>query len=440
MTILPRIILLTSLILVLSLLTGKSFAREHKPLGLAHGAGVWVNIWNYPKDDLDSYFNNLKKHGIANYFIQTSRSNTASIKHPEELGLIIEACHRQNIRIIGWSFGELIDPILDAEKMIDAANFKSQNMEQLDGIASNLEKNLEPWRIEKYSKHLRSKVGKTYPILAVVYSPLNKASEVKRIPWPQIARDFDVIAPMCYWSGKTQKQSAYQYTKASIDEVRRLSQRSDIELHIIGDGMGTESAQVLEFMRACKEKGVPSASLYPNFKVTPDQLLTLKHYDEYFEPNSRFAFSAYREMLNSACLESPLSLDPCELISRGNFYKLLVKRLNIGAKAQNNNQNNNIDDINAYHMLMTNGLLVYKPKEASANEFLNAPISSDEAFHLLARSVDKNAQKSLKSKRFDTWFTQPVQAAVISKTNKFNQNLTYLDAAKIVFQASLSFN
>ena len=40
--------------------------------GIADGAGVWVNMWNYPAD-ADSYCLKLYANGIRNIFIQTSR-------------------------------------------------------------------------------------------------------------------------------------------------------------------------------------------------------------------------------------------------------------------------------------------------------------------------------------------------------------------------------
>lgn len=53
-----------------------------RPYGIADGAGIWVNMWNYPAE-ADSYCLKLYASGIRNIFIQTSRSNTDAVCNPE---------------------------------------------------------------------------------------------------------------------------------------------------------------------------------------------------------------------------------------------------------------------------------------------------------------------------------------------------------------------
>jgi hypothetical protein len=199
--------LFLSLALICSFFTkvDSNAANNRGPEGLADGAGIWVNMWNYPQSDYEGYCQGLHAKGIRNVFIQTSRSNTEAITHPEQLGELIDACHRYKIRIIAWSFAELSNVSRDADKMISAAQFVSPKGQHMDALAANLEKKLDQPVVEAYSKKIRDAVGPNFPMIAVVYSPLNQAPQVAHIPWKTLDKYYDVIAPMNYWNSKYKK-------------------------------------------------------------------------------------------------------------------------------------------------------------------------------------------------------------------------------------------
>lgn len=70
------------------------------PEGLADGSGIWMNMWNYPNEDYESFCLKLNAKGIRNLFVQVSRSNTEAICHPDKLGPLIDACHRYKIHVL----------------------------------------------------------------------------------------------------------------------------------------------------------------------------------------------------------------------------------------------------------------------------------------------------------------------------------------------------
>lgn len=107
--------------------------------GIADGAGVWINMWNYPAD-ADSYCLKLYSNGIRNIFIQSSRSNTEAICNPQGLSRLLNAAHRYQMRVIAWSFDELGNPTTDAKKVIAVANFSNAEGQRVDAVAANLEK------------------------------------------------------------------------------------------------------------------------------------------------------------------------------------------------------------------------------------------------------------------------------------------------------------
>ena len=225
--------------------------------------------------------------------------------------------------MIAWSFAELQNPQSDANKLIEAAHFQSATGQHIDAVAANMEKDLSPAKVEVYSHRLRENLGANYPMIAVVYSPLNLAPQVAQIPWKMLGHYYDVIAPMNYWNSKYKKLEPYEYTLSTIKKVRELVGRPDIEVHIIGDGMGTTSESITKFMKACHDGEATSASLYPNQRMTVDQMDCLSHYSEFFPVNSRFRLAAFQRAAlkdySSNVVETPANVDPSQTDESGRF-------------------------------------------------------------------------------------------------------------------------
>ena len=426
--------------------------KDDAATGLADGAGTWVNIWHYPEGDLDHYFRNLKEHGIRNVFLQTSRSNTPAIVSPGKMGEIIDAAHRHGVRVMAWSFAELFNPDADAEKMVQACEFTSATGQHVDGAAPNLEKNLEPARIEKYAQHLRQKLGQNYPLIAVVYSPLNKCFEVKRISWPLLAKYFDTIAPMIYWNSKYEKIEPYSYTVKSIQKIRELSGKPDLEISAIGDGMGSNAAAITEFMKSCRDAEATGISLYPNHIMTDEQMEAIARHPDYIKSNARFRMAAFRQYVRDGHLDSPPGLDPSKAVSRREFYKLVVHLLHPAfvagkndSKSRNANMPTAIECKNAsgpeaFQILINAGLVAGIPEASSIDGLLDASIYPEEAVSLIASILEMDmAHKAAAQRtnhRFDRWFVPSAQAEMKQKPGSTSQSVNYLDAAQMVLQAS----
>jgi hypothetical protein len=411
------------------------------PPGLADGSGIWVNLWNYPTANFDDYAQNLYATGVRNLFIQTSRSNTVAITQPLELGQIIESCHKYKIRVIAWSFAELHNPRADANKLIEAARFRTPSGERLDAIAPNLEKNLHKEAVEAYSQALRDALGAGYPMVAVVYSPLNRAPQVAITPWKTLDRYYDVIAPMAYWNGRYQTIDAYTYTRKTVERIRELTGRPDVEVHVIGDGMGTGASEIREFLRACGDVGAQTASLYPNQKTTAEQFTALSLYDDYMPTNSRQRLSVLRDLMSKGVVKSG-RFDPTRALSRGEFFDITAAALrlpNTAAQSQS-----------GFELLASRGVFEALAGECpgfGSQSELTSPISLEEGkrFALAAKQVlsspaqrrrgSKNKAPSYltmnKPSRADRLFAAPAFAENRNSSSGSSKNLNYLDAAEI---------
>jgi len=430
------------------------------PPGMAEGSGVWVNLWNYPKNDIEGYCQKLYGNGIRNLFIQTSRSTTQAITQPVELSQVIEACHKYHIRVIAWSFAELKNPIGDADKMIEAARFRTPSGDRLDGIAPNLENNLSKAAVETYSKHIRDAIGSGYPMMAVVYSPLNRAPAVAMTPWKVLAKHYDVIAPMAYWNGRYQTVDAYTYTKQTVERVRQLTEKPDVEVHVIGDGMGTRANEITEFIRACRDVGAQSASLYPNQRTTEEQFGAMARYSDLMPANSRHRLEVLRTLLSRGVVASPPTFDPARAMSRGEFMKVVAHGLKV------NNAGDSHAAFDYFKQLGVVDLVALEFPEMAVDDDLVSPISlqAGQKFVSLAKKAVASQAKARgkagkkpavapvsssssyltinRPTRVDRLFAAPVFAAASerpqgtpvaldAKYNNKQHHINYLDAAQL---------
>jgi hypothetical protein len=432
------------------------------PSGLADGPGVWVNMWNYPSDP-ESYCLKLHASGVRNIFIQTSRSNTEAISNPNQLGPLIECGHRYKMRLIAWSFAELKNPSADADKLIAAARFRSAKGERVDAVAANLENDLSQPKVEAYSAKIKEALGASYPMVAVVYSPLNHAPQVAHIPWRTLDKYYGVIAPMNYWNSKYERIEPYSYTLQTIKKIRQLVGRPDVEIHVIGDGMGTHPDSIEKFLAACRTGAATSASLYPNQKMTEEQLSCLSQYPQYFALNSRFRLAAYRELVKRGTLVLPALTDPADAITRGEFYCLLVRQIDPASLKHLAVLPDNQPEPTMFNLSALTGpdaleilsrLNVVKAQKQILDTypaFLAETVEPKEALETVAALMQ--ARESLKetpkqakaakgsrllnniSAKAERLFVQPAYAEG-RKTQSEAQPLSYLDAAQFVLQAS----
>lgn len=419
----------------------------HYPPGISDGAGIWVNLWNYPTKDFEQYAENLYASGVRNLWIQTSRSNTPAISQPNELGQIIEACHKYKIRVIAWSFAELHNTKADAEKLIFAARFRSANGDRLDGIAPNLEKNLHKEAVESYSKHLREALGDGYPMVAVVYSPLNRAPAVAITPWKTLDKYYQVIAPMAYWNGRYQTIDAYTYTKRTVERIRELTGRSDVEVHVIGDGMGTHAPEIKEFLRACADAGAQSASLYPNQRTTTEQFTAMSRYDDFMPLNSRERLTLVRDLMSKGLIGQGGRFDPAKPMSRGDLFRLTANALNVRGGE---------DSGSAFAYFQRLGVIdnvARRYPEIAMAEEMSSPVSFDTAGAFVSAAKQAVASQKHGGKaprrqenqymtmsrpsRADRLFVAPAYAAQESlkaPQAKGDRHMSYFDAAQLLHE------
>ncbi|MCH2227265.1 MAG: hypothetical protein MK033_05775 [Candidatus Caenarcaniphilales bacterium] len=240
------------------------------------GKGIWVNLWNYPLD-LKAFVDRLDEFDIDTVYLQVNRSTTEVFKHQDKIDEILKACHEEDIKVIGWSYAYLIDVKSDANKFIRPALYVSPDGESFDAFAADIEENTKPAAVEAYTDLIKSSLPEKYPMIAIVFSP-----KIKSVyPWKYIANNWDILMPMVYWHGlkKRNLQTVADFVSASINNLRELTGKQDLNIHMITDGERTTPHEVAVSLEVARKLKVNSGvSVYPEHLVSDTILEVLKDF------------------------------------------------------------------------------------------------------------------------------------------------------------------
>ena len=268
-------------ILILALVVLCSFLPTYAGKLITDGKGMWINIWNYPANP-DMFCEYLKSNGIDTIYLQISRSTTPAISNPIKLNQIIKSAHSRNMKVIGWTYSFLKEPLSDAEKFIKAVFYKTPEGDSLDGMAADIEEVTNSRAIEIFASTVRKSVGFDYPLIAITFSPLSKAIP-KNYAWGTITNHFDIIAPMTYWHGlpklRTEK-GAYNYTAQTIKKIKEITKKDNLKIHLIGDGQQTSRSEITGFLKAANDYHVNAGvSIYPWYTPKDHQVEALGRFE-----------------------------------------------------------------------------------------------------------------------------------------------------------------
>ncbi len=258
---------------LLNSLENKSY-KERMITQLNNSKGTWVNLWNYPKD-LNQFIHRLQKFNIDTVYLQVNRSNTENFKLKKELDQILKAAHDHNIKVVGWSYCYLEDIEADANKFLAIAQYVSPDNESFDATAADIEENTSLWAVKNYTHKIKSQLSSDYPLIAIVYSPKIKQD----YPWEYVANNWDVLMPMTYWHGLKNRnnETVYNFVKESITELRKLSKKENLNIHLITDGDRTNYNEVAISVQAAKDNGIANAiSIYPEHLASDAMLESLR--------------------------------------------------------------------------------------------------------------------------------------------------------------------
>jgi hypothetical protein len=239
------------------------------------GVGSWLdifagNVWWQPNAVAAS----LAEHGVTTLYLQTGNySQSSAVVRPRAVAALIDAAHAYGIDVVAWYLPSLTDVARDEQRALAAIRFRTQDGGRFDSFALDIEATLvrsvaaRNARLLDLSADLRRAVGPAYPLGAIIPSPVGMIRHPHywpEFPYAELARFYDAILPMAYFTHVTHAASAaYAYARDDVVMIRTLTHRPGVVIHLIGGlASGAPPAAFAAFDQAAADCGVAGLSLY----------------------------------------------------------------------------------------------------------------------------------------------------------------------------------
>jgi|SRR5579884_190041 len=253
------------------------------------GLGSWLDIFAS-----DSWANpamivaRAKADGVRTLYLQTSNySQTAAVVRPAAVGRFVDAAHAAGMRVVAWYLPGLERPQLDARRALAAIRFRSRSGQAFDGFALDIEASivgdvrLRNHRLLSLARLLRRRVGGSYPLGAIVPSPIGMERHPHywpAFPYAPLAETFDAFLPMAYFSYYAHTpQAAFVYARRVITMLRAHVGPQPLVHMIAGSSTRMPAALLQGFAEAVAACGAQGISLYAFPETSANDWDVLRH-------------------------------------------------------------------------------------------------------------------------------------------------------------------
>jgi hypothetical protein len=248
-----------------------------------HGKGMWV--WKFDQTeggDPGAIVARAVRAGLRQLWVRVGSSYNGFYA-AADLEALIGSAHAAGLKVIGWGFPYLYDPLRDARWTAEALGWRGPNGEQLDGFSADIEKSTEGValsrrRIAVYLGAVRRAAGDRL-VVATVYRPTDLNWTTGAYPYRTIARYVDAFAPMVYWGCTDPREAAVQ-------ALKRLATLRPV--HLIGQAynMGPEGGrpvspsprEISSFLSVGHRRGALGASFWDWQEMTAGEWRALTEF------------------------------------------------------------------------------------------------------------------------------------------------------------------
>jgi hypothetical protein len=152
--------------------------------------------------DANKVVKKAKALGLTHLYTRLG-SSKGGFYAQKELDKLLPVAHAAGIKVIGWDFVYLVDPIADAVRSKAEIDYTTPDGHKIDAFSADIETgaegvNLTAEGAAAYGAKLRELAGPNYPLIATVPRPSPK----RFFPFAEATAAFDAIAPMVYWQNR----------------------------------------------------------------------------------------------------------------------------------------------------------------------------------------------------------------------------------------------
>ncbi len=261
---------------------GEAPAFDRRPEVMA-GHGMW--IWQYTKTEGGNYRAMVDKAVAAGFDhlwvrVGDSRDGFYAKEYLDEL---VPLAHEAGLRVIGWGFPFLHDPLADAEWTIEAMQWVGPHGRGIDAYSPDIERETEGVKLSAkravahlaaLREHVASQPDGGMPIVATVYPATDWVWE-SGYPYAEMAPWIDGFVTMDYW---TCGDAGYRVHQS----MQRLAPLAPV--HVIGQAFNggrqapPSNGETWRFLDTAVRDGAVGASWWVWQHVTPSQWDAIARY------------------------------------------------------------------------------------------------------------------------------------------------------------------
>ena len=252
------------------------------------GLGTWVDVYDSRQLARPvAAVRTMDRKGVRTLFVETANyASPRAVMHKRAMGRFIHAAHKRGLRVVAWYLPSFSDLRLDRRRSLAAIDFRTRRGQRFDGFGLDIEATtvrsvqVRLRRLLKLSHQIRRAAGDRYSLGAITPSPYGMRAmprywgNVRRFPFHELDRIYDVLAPMSYFTYRVNGvRDVREYVHYNIGAVRRLSRNPRVLVHPIG-GIADETSrrEVRAYVKVVRRRDAVGGSLY-DFPLT-----TRKHW------------------------------------------------------------------------------------------------------------------------------------------------------------------
>ena len=244
-----------------------------KPI-LPLGKGMWLYQLSMSEGgDATRVVNKAKALGLTHLYTRLGSSKKGFYAQ-DELNKLLPVAHAAGIKVIGWDFVYLTDPVADAVRSKAEIDYVTPDGHTIDAFSADIESvqegvNLTAEGAALYGAKLREMVGPNYPLIATVPRPSPK----KSFPFAEVTAAFDAIAPMVYWQNRdpaTDVAGAIDYLAQFGKPIMPIGQAYNGGPEG-GPDRDPPKEQIVAFLNTAHAKGAVAVSFWVWNHATPEQ-------------------------------------------------------------------------------------------------------------------------------------------------------------------------
>lgn len=211
-----------------------------------HGLASWVDVYDSRVwADPQAAVSDMASHGVHTLFIQTGNSTSKSaVFDPRAQESFIRAAHAHGMKIVAWYLPDLKNVNFDYGRIAQAIRFSTSDGQRFDSFALDIESTAvadEASRnraLDSLSLLIRGLVAPSYALGAIIPAPVGlakKAGNWDTFPYESIAKTYDVLVPMGYYTfDGTGATAASADALANVRILRSQPGCANVPIHLIG--------------------------------------------------------------------------------------------------------------------------------------------------------------------------------------------------------------